>query len=495
MAALAWRALWLGVMLAGAPLAVQAQVQSAPASSVGQAAAPREPIAPARAGLPLRASAIGDRMNASLLSQVRTGDAGSDAALQRMAALILESLDVHPDVQAVTQQVGASQSAITEARSGWLPQVSASADAGERRATNSTVANATVTTQSGLGYGASVRQLLYDFGTTSATIDSARAREEAAQIRLQSRRSDVALRGASAWLELERSRQLRALAEDNLRSRNDIVELVQERFEVGGSSRADVIRAQARSADARAALVTAGTALRSALPAYREAFGREPQATELPANVVLPTRGNADAAPQTLTQMAERFGGVRESLALLNSGRADARAADGRTKPVFNVELNGNRREHGIGGAPTTDTAALVVMRYNLFTGYAERARREQAWYRVSQTEQELASLIRQVERNIEQAQAQVDNADAILNSRQSAVQTASESLMAVKELFAFNRGSLLDLLRVQEDLYNAGRDLINASIDRRIAQYRLLHLVSDLEPRLTQAAGVSPRP
>jgi TolC family type I secretion outer membrane protein len=464
---------------------------------MGQAAAPREATAPARTSLPLRASAIGDRMNASLLAQVRSGDAGSDAALQRMATLILASLDVHPDVQAVTQQVGASQSAMTEARSGWLPQVSASVDAGERRATNSTVANATVTTQSGLGYGASVRQLLYDFGTTSATIDSARSREEAAQFRLQSRRSDVALRAASAWLELERARQLRALAEDNLRSRNDIVELVQERFEVGGSSRADVIRAQARSADARAALVTADTALRSALPAYREAFGREPQATELPANMVLPTRGIGDATPQTLTltQMAERYGGVRESLALLDSGRAEARAADGRGKPVFNVELNGNRRENGIGGVPTTDTAALVVMRYNLFTGYADRARREQAWYRVSQTEQELASLIRQVERNIEQAQAQVDNADAILNSRQSAVQTASESLMAVKELFAFNRGSLLDLLRVQEDLYNAGRDLINASIDRRIAQYRLLHLVSDLEPRLTQAAGVSPRP
>jgi outer membrane protein TolC len=147
----------------------------------------------------------------------------------------------------------------------------------------------------------------------------------------------VALRGASAWLELERSRQLRALAEDNLRSRNDIVELVQERFEVGGSSRADVIRAQARSADARAVLVTADTALRSALPAYREAFGREPQATDLPANVVLPTRGSADAAPQTLTQMAERFGGVRESLALLNSGRADARAADGRTNTALVV--------------------------------------------------------------------------------------------------------------------------------------------------------------
>ena len=66
---------------------------------------------------------------------------------------------------------------------------------------------------------------------------------------------------------------------------------------------------------------------------------------------------------------------------------------------------------------------------------------------------------------------------------------------VAVKELFAFNRGSLLDLLRVQEDLYNAGRDLINASIDRRLAQYRLLHLASELEPRLIEAAGSVSRP
>ena len=53
----------------------------------------------------------------------------------------------------------------------------------------------------------------------------------------------------------------------------------------------------------------------------------------------------------------------------------------------------------------------------------------------------------------------------------------------------------MLDLLRVQEDLYNAGRDLINASIDRRLAQYRLLHLASELEPRLVEAAGSAARP
>jgi adhesin transport system outer membrane protein len=430
--------------------------------------------------LPLRAAAIGDRMNESLMSRVRTGDAGSIGTLRQLAREVLTAVDSHPAVLAITEQVGLAQSVVTEARSGWYPQVSASVDGGNRRATSPADGGVTVNTQEGLGYGASVRQLVYDFGTTNALVGSARSREQAASVRLQTMRSDVALRALLAWLELERARQLRELAEDNLGSRTDIVDLVRERFEVGGSSRADLIRAEARRADAQATQVAAEIALRSAVPAYREAFGRDPEQTGLPAELPIALKG------QTSAQLAERFGGVREIKALLESNRADAVAADGRTKPVFNIEVNGNRREQSIGGLPLVESSALLVMRYNLFTGNADSARREQAIRRVNQTEQDLASLIRQIERNIEQAQAQVYSAEALIQSRRTVVRAASESLIAVKEQFAFNRGTLLDLLRVQEDLYNAGRDLINASIDSRISQYRLINLISELEPRLT---------
>ncbi len=470
----------MGVLMCAATLLISSGPVWAQQTAIGSAAAPRTTAAP----FPLRAAAIGDRMNESLMNRIRTGDAGSVEALRQLANDILQAVDSHPEILAVTEQVGLAQAVLTEARSGWYPQVSATVDAGNRRATTTAGSGTTLTTQEGLGYGASIRQLVYDFGTTNALIGSAQSREQAVAMRLQTKRSDVALRAVLAWLELERARQLRDLAEDNLQSRTDIFDLVRERFEVGGSSRADVIRAEARQADARASRVAAEVALRSAVPAYREAFGYDPKQTALPADLPLVLNG------RSLAELAERFGGVRETLALLDSSRSEAVAADGRTKPTFNFEVNGNRREQSIGGLPSIDTSALLVMRYNLFTGFADSARREQAIRRVNQTEQDLANLIRQVERNIEQAQAQVDSADALIQSRRAAVRAASESLMAVKEQFAYNRGSLLDLLRVQEDLYNAGRDLINASIDRRVAQYRLMHLISELEPRLTEASA-----
>ena len=62
------------------------------------------------------------------------------------------------------------------------------------------------------------------------------------------------------------------------------------------------------------------------------------------------------------------------------------------------------------------------------------------------------------------------------------AVQVAALALEAVREQFAFRRGTLLDLLRSQEELYIAGRDYISSLMDRSISRYRLLHLTAALE-------------
>lgn len=441
----------------------------------------------AAAPLPARTAAVGDSMNRALMDRIKALGAGSPEALSRMARQTLSAISVHPDALSVEQQIGGAQALVDEARSGWKPQVTASVDAGQRRVTNTNLPGTTLTTQDGLGYGGTVRQLIYDFGATSGAVEAARARLSATDARLNSRRSELALRGVTAWHEVERARQLLALAQDNLRSRTDIVDLVRERYEVGGGSRADLIRAQARQADARATLLAAEVALSSALPAYRELFGEDPAGTGLPSQ---PAMTELTGNPQ---ELAKRFGSVRESDLLLEGARQDARAADGRSLPTIGLDLNGNRREHSIGGVPGYDMAALVVMRYNLYTGGADSARREQAYRRVLQNEQDRANLLRQVERNIEQTQAQLRSADAMLASRREAVLSASDSLLAVKEQFAFNRGSLLDLMRAQEDLYNAGRDLISSEVDRSLSRWQFLHLVAELEPQLAQAAPDSP--
>jgi len=62
-------------------------------------------------------------------------------------------------------------------------------------------------------------------------------------------------------------------------------------------------------------------------------------------------------------------------------------------------------------------------------------------------------------------------------------VQVAASAFEAVREQFAFRRGTLLDLLRAQEELYSAGHDLIDGVVDHALARHRLLHLAMELTP------------
>jgi adhesin transport system outer membrane protein len=164
-------------------------------------------------------------------------------------------------------------------------------------------------------------------------------------------------------------------------------------------------------------------------------------------------------------------------------------AANARMLPTLNLELNGGRKEQETYNGPYLESSAHVIMRYNLFTGGQESARKGQAIHRAEQAEQDLQNLILQVNKSITQSVAQVNGADNLVKSRLEGVAGASESLLLVKEYFAYKRGTLLDLLRSQEELYTAGRDFISASVDRSIARYRLLHLAAALETMIPDAS------
>jgi outer membrane protein TolC len=92
-------------------------------------------------------------------------------------------------------------------------------------------------------------------------------------------------------------------------------------------------------------------------------------------------------------------------------------------------------------------------------------------------------NLLRQIERASSQALSDVNNSTAALNARKESVQVAALALEAVREQFSFRRGTLLDLLRSQEELYIAGRDLVDGLVDHSLSRYRLLHLADELTP------------
>jgi adhesin transport system outer membrane protein len=320
--------------------------------------------------------------------------------------------------------------------------------------------------------------VIFDFGAAYFGLSAGKARERAALELLNSKRSEQALKTVSVFIDLERARSQMSLAKENASSRLAIVKLVRERYMLGGGAKPDIIRAEARYADALANVTTVQNRLKTAEASYREAFSTNPLGVINGPNYEIPL----DGLNKTPTELAANYPGLLQLSNLRDAAKQDANSLFAKLLPSFNFAYNNTVNGVSAPLAPSRSTSAVVQMSVNLFSGGAELARKSQAEYKAIQAEQELQSGLRQFEKAISQNQEEVRNSEQLLNARKVAAISAVDSMRAVREQFAFNKGSLLDLMTVQEGLYNAGRDLVDAEADRQIGRYRLLHLTSGLD-------------
>jgi adhesin transport system outer membrane protein len=159
--------------------------------------------------------------------------------------------------------------------------------------------------------------------------------------------------------------------------------------------------------------------------------------------------------------------------------------------PSFNLYYNNTTNGVSAPLAPSQSTTLQVQLAYNFYTGGSDTAKKDQAKYKALQAEREFQSGLRQFEKVLSQNQEEVKNSDDLVAARKIAAVSAISSMRAVREQFAFNKGTLLDLLTAQESLYGAGRDLVDAESDRQVSRYRLLHLTSGLDKLFDLTDGV----
>ena len=95
------------------------------------------------------------------------------------------------------------------------------------------------------------------------------------------------LRAISSFYEVQRALLQTRLARENLASRKAFVSFIRQRMEIGASSTADVIRAEARVAGALGALSSALESLAIARTNYKSIFGKEAEPYILPRELEL----------------------------------------------------------------------------------------------------------------------------------------------------------------------------------------------------------------
>ena len=411
--------------------------------------------------------------------------------LAQVAPLVAQAARQHPEARLVGSQLLRSEQSRKEAYAGFLPQVSASVDSGTRQYDAQVYpwSNLPARDQKSLGFGLTVRQLLYDFGQTSSRVGAQEASREAIAHRQALRHSELSLRALEAWNQVFRAQQVLVLHAMNVVARKQIRSFVEEREQLGGSSRSDVLRVEARIAEAETGLVAAENQLRAAEAAYVEIFTQKPPpAVPL---LQLPTLRREQFSNLDALLDGNRL--MRELRALGRQYELEAAAATGAMFPRLTLEVSRNRRDLYSGGTPGTDSSWAIVANHNLYAGGADEARQRQAQLRSQESLLELDVRRRQLEKLLSELLAELDNGDAAIKARRDGVLGAMRALEVVREQFFFRRGALFDLLKAQEDLFLAGRELVVGLVDHVGARFRLLHVSGELDALMGLSPGSTP--
>lgn len=400
------------------------------------------------------------------------------------------AVSTHPVVRGAEATRRAAVEDVTDARADFLPSVDVSGESGwEHTNDPMTRARARASAVSGAKSdgvnqwrnpgSVTVRQNLFNGFRTPKETEAARRRVTAADHTIRDREEAIALRSAEAYMDVVRSRTIVGLAERNVTAHVEVRDDVKLRLDAGNGDAADLNQAESRLALARSRLIELRGALRVAESDYYEAVGTMPDTLEMPGRPVDALPASVEEAVPTALDNNPALLTARSEA---DASQFDKRAARSPLMPTVDLEFRGTGGDN-LGGVRGSDLngQALVVLRYNLYRGGRDIARARRAVAVESRTLQRQAELARLVEE-----QVRVDHADMVtardtvplLRDRAAA---AAQVVSAYRQQFELGRRSLLDVLDVENELFQARISVVNAEIQHRIAEYRVLATMGTL--------------
>lgn len=330
-------------------------------------------------------------------------------------------------------------------------------------------------------FGLTARQLLWDGFATKAEVERRVALLNAADHSVSDTSEAIAFRAAESFLDVILSRELVALARDNVASHEKTVASVLARSDRGVGNRADVEQANARVALARSVLTAREGALRESIARYQRVIGSAPGDLATPASTpsgfneadgIVASKLDA-AIALNRDQALDNHPAILQSEAEAQAADAAIEAARSAYQPTVNLEGR-MRRDDNISGVEGTrnSTAIMVVARWNLFRGGADKAQELAAVDRQSAAIESIQDTKRAVAENVEIAYQARAISEARLTFLRAHVNASIATLKSYRAQFDLSRRTLLDLLNAENELFNARSSLTSGLFDDLVNQY-----------------------
>lgn len=295
---------------------------------------------------------------------------------------------------------------------------------------------------------------VFDWGTIERS-RSSREAALAAEAEEKGAREQVAAAAALAYIEAVRDQRAVAAAKADRDVADSLLALARDRKAQGAATGVDVVRAEARDADADAALLRAQVSERESLLLLKRVAGW-PLGRELALSDDF--GAVSSTAPALEPELKEALSRRAELEAARDRARADAeaaRAALGDALP--SLVLTGDWAQSGTVASdakPVGDAGAALSL--PVFSGGLLKGRREEALSRARESSARLADVRQQVELDVRTSLERLSESAAEERASAQSLSLAERELAMAQDRYAAGTGSSVEVVEAQAELARA---------------------------------------
>lgn len=410
--------------------------------------------------------------------------------LQQAVELAVTS---HPQVKRAEAKAKATEESVDEARAGYFPTVDFSGASGYEETNNP--ATRSRTGKDGDNWvtawyneaSLTITQILFDGFSTASATEAAKLEAEADKLEVQQAEEDIALRAAEAYLDVLRTRELLALAQNNVNSHRRFRDQTAMRARTGVGPRLDIEQAEARLTMAESVLHQTRGALRSAEARYREAVGQMPGTLSVPQTPTSSVPSDPERGVLLAHQNSPALAAAQERVRARQSA---IRGKNSAYYPQIYLEGTGSIDDNTNGvkdysnstsGSHSKQANLLLRFDYNLFNGGADEAAIRRSRAEATEAVEREGTIKRLIEQRVRLAYAILDTARNRVPVLETNVGASERVVDGYRRQFELGKRTLIDVLDAENELYQSRVNLLNAQYAFAFANYQTLAYMGNL--------------
>ena len=393
---------------------------------------------------------------------------------QSLQEAIQKTVNENPEIQSEKAQRVAVEQEIHQAKAGYFPTVDVSAGIGWEQSSNPTTrskGNGTVS------YGREessiqLRQMIFDGMATSSEVKRHKARTNAQAYSVFGRSEITALNAVESYINVLRREELLKLAKENLLIHLRTHDQISLRSQRGVGKRAEADQSSGRLALAEKNTLSEVGNLKDAETAFLRIVGELPSDLE-PITAVSELPVSLEEATE---QAIAKHPILKSANADIDSAFAQHATAKSAYMPRLDVEAGASHNVDvdGIKGK-NEDTYAMLRLRYNIFNGGKDVARRKETTALIYQAKEIRDNTYRQVVESMRLSWVAHQTLKSQMDFFRTHKQASVKSNAAYQKQFDIGQRTLLDLLDSANEMFVAKSDYANAKYDEMFSQYRIL--------------------